>query len=110
VRLDCCGGSVAKEENYHSTKKWLIRDDNIWSTDYEIPEFKTVDIEVSIQKKSQILRYSDKINSISNKQEHEPFEIGCESEADVIEEFVAEISKIDPDFIFTEDGDSFTFP
>jgi hypothetical protein len=50
VRLDCCGGSVAKEENYHSTKKWLIRDDNIWSTDYEIPEFKTVDIEVSIQK------------------------------------------------------------
>jgi hypothetical protein len=50
VRLDCCGGSVAKEENYHSTKKWLIRDDNIWSTDYEIPESKTVDIEVSIQK------------------------------------------------------------
>ena len=95
-------------ENYHSTKKWLIRDDNIWSTDYEIPEFKTVDIEVSIQKKSQIL--VDKINSISNKQEHESFEIGCESEVDVIEEFVAEISKIDPDFIFTEDGDSFTFP
>ena len=62
------------------------------------------------KKKSQILRYSDKINSISNKQEHESFEIGCESEADVIEEFVAEISKIDPDFIFTEDGDSFTFP
>jgi DNA polymerase elongation subunit (family B) len=106
------GGSVAKGEknDRHSIRRWEIRDDNIWSTDYEIPNFKTVHIEVNLQKESKIPRYSDRINSISIKHSSESFEIECESEADVIEEFVDEISKMDPDFIFTEDGDSFTFP
>ncbi|HEY7080012.1 MAG TPA: 3'-5' exonuclease, partial [Nitrososphaeraceae archaeon] len=106
------GGSVAKGEKNdgYSIRGWEIRDDNIWSTDYEIPNFKTVNIEVNLQKESKIPRYSDRINSISIKHASESFEIECESEADVIEEFVDEISKIDPDFIFTEDGDSFTFP
>ena len=112
VRLDDNGGSPAEgdENDDRSVKKWIIRDDHIWSTDYEIPNFKTVHVEVNLDKESKIPRYSDRIHSISIKQEHESFEIESESEADVIEEFVAEISKIDPDFIFTEDGDSFTFP
>src|SRR6185437_5708065 len=98
------------ENDDHSVKRWVIRDDNIWSTDYEIPEFTTTHIEVNLQKESKIPRYSDRINSISIKQKHESFEIESESEAGIIEEFVAEILKIDPDFIFSEDGDSFTFP
>jgi len=111
VRSDGNGSIDNEEENDdHSVKRWVIRDDNIWSTDYEIPEFTTTHIEVNLQKESKIPRYSDRINSISIKQKHESFEIESESEAGIIEEFVAEILKIDPDFIFSEDGDSFTFP
>lgn len=110
VRLDGSGSVAKGEENHRSVKRWIIRDDNIWSTDYEIPSFRTVHIEVNLRKDSKIPRYSDRINSISIKHARESFEIESESEADVIEEFVTEILKIDPDFIFTEDGDSFTFP
>ena len=33
-----------------------------------------------------------------------------DSEEQILNRLEAEISRIDPDFIFTEDGDSFTFP
>jgi DNA polymerase-2 len=121
IRLDGYSGgrcsddgsdSVVKGEKNdgHSIKRLEIRDDSIWSTDYETPNFKAVHIEVNLQKESKIPKYSDRINSISIKHASESFKIECGSEADLIKEFVAEISKIDPDFIFTEDGDSFTFP
>jgi DNA polymerase-2 len=105
---DGSDSTVKGKEN--PIKRWEIREDSIWSTDYETPNFKTVDIEVNLQKESKLPKYSDRINSISIKHASESFEIESKSEADVIKEFVVEISKIDPDFIFTEDGDSFTFP
>ena len=37
-------------------------------------------------------------------------EIDPDSEEQILDGLEAEISRIDPDFIFTEDGDSFTFP
>jgi DNA polymerase-2 len=69
-----------------------------------------------------IPRYTDRIRSIRIKQEqhyhqhhhqqqdYDIIEIQSESEADIIENLIKVVKKIDPDFIFTEDGDSFTFP
>jgi len=37
-------------------------------------------------------------------------EIESDSEEQILDALEAEISRIDPDFVFTEDGDSFTFP
>src|SRR6476660_1159812 len=58
VRLDDNGGSSAEgdENDDRSVKKWIIRDDHIWSTDYEIPNFKTVHVEVNLEKESNRIR------------------------------------------------------
>src|ERR687888_1234042 len=91
---------------------WVNKDD-VWSTDYCLPEFKIVHIKVNIKKEQKLPRYSDRIQSLSVKQEeweHSAFEIYNESEYDIIKALEREVARINPDFIFTEDGDSFTFP
>ena len=80
---------------------------------------------LNLRKEAKIPRYTYKIDSIYIKQEQqqvggegkeheeqvcESFEIQSKSEAEVIQELIKTTRNIDPDFIFTEDGDSFTFP
>ena len=117
----------------------IVNKDNIWSTDYTVPRFRTALIKVNIKKDSKggrnnsnsnnnkIIRYSDAIKSIlisiGNDDNNNQFnngsnniihnrniEIDSDSEEQKLNALEAEISRIDPDFIFTEDGDSFTFP
>ena len=91
---------------------WNIKEDNdVWSIDYQIPHFKIIHLDVELNKEGKIPKYTDRIASISIKQNGgEDIEIRNESEQDTIDELRSEVAKIDPDFIFTEDGDSFTFP
>ena len=103
---------------HHGSKlSWVLKD-NVWSTDYKVPDFRSIYLKVKLRKERKIQRYSDRISSIilskNNKQDEgfsQSIEIESESEVDIIEELKTEITKkIDPDFIFTDDGDSFTFP
>jgi len=88
--------------------------DDVCSTDYKLPIFKSIHLTINLKKEGKIPKPIDRINSISVQlptNENENVEIQKESEADTIQELVNEINKtIDPDFIFTNDGDSFTFP
>jgi DNA polymerase elongation subunit (family B) len=115
------------ENHGHLRKlKWIMKD-SVLSPDYKLPAFRTIHIRLDIRKEGKIPKYSDRIHSISitpqqvereGKQEEEeattddePFEIQGESEANILCQFLEDITrKIDPDFIFTTDGDSFTFP
>jgi DNA polymerase elongation subunit (family B) len=105
---------VINEDGYSQKLKWIVKEnEDVWSTDYKIPDLKTIHMTVNIKKEGRIPRYSDKIQSITIKQQdNENIEIRCNdaSEADTVKELETEISNIDPDYIFTEDGDSFTFP
>ena len=106
---------VVDDNNNHLKKlNWLIEDDSVWSTDYQIPSFKIIHLDIKLKKESRegakIPRYSDRISSISIKQKEEIIQIENESEQDIIDKLVSEVAKINPDIIFTEDGDSFTFP
>lgn len=97
----------------HSKLRWINKDD-VWSLDYKMPDFRTIHLNLNPKKeRGKIPRYTDRIDSILIIQQegHESFEIQSQSEADVIEELVTEVTKkIEPDFIFTNNGDSFTFP
>jgi DNA polymerase-2 len=112
----------------HSKKlKWIMKD-SVLSPDYKMPTFRTIHISLDIRKEGKIPRYSDRINSIlitpqqvgregKDKEKEEEttdngsFEIRSESEADILCQLLEHIiKKIDPDFIFTTNGDSFTFP
>lgn len=99
-------------QNSNKSKLDWKNKDSVWSTDYKVPEFKILHVKVNQEKTSAIPKYSDKIGSITitYRQGSKSFEIESESEADLINDFKREVAMIDPDFIFTEDGDSFTFP
>jgi DNA polymerase, archaea type len=110
--------ALCEVDNHCSKLRWLNKD-SVWSTDYKIPDFRTIHLTVNLRKEAKIPKCSDRIDSISVKQEQqlgeeeqagESFEIQSKSEADIIQELIKVTKKIDPDFIFTEDGDSFTFP
>ncbi|HEV2877900.1 MAG TPA: hypothetical protein VGW09_11550, partial [Nitrososphaeraceae archaeon] len=85
--------------------------DNVLSTDYWIPDFKSVHLTINLKKGGKIAKLGDRISSIVIQLPNERIEIQKESEADTIEELMYEVNKkIDPDFVFTDDGDSITFP
>ena len=90
----------------------FILQDSVTSTDYHIPDFKSMYLTINLNKKEgKIAKPTDRLSSIQIQLPDEYIEIQKESEADTIKELVSEVSKkIDPDFIFTDDGDSFTFP
>jgi DNA polymerase elongation subunit (family B) len=118
----------------------IVNRDNIWNTDYIVPQFRTVLIRVNTKKDSNScysdtnnnrdIRYSNAIKSIlisigndeNNDNQYNQggndninirnrnIKIDYDSEKQILNAVEDEISRIDPDFIFTEDGDSFTFP
>ncbi len=89
---------------------WHLND-SVWSTNYKIPAFKTIHLKINTRKGG-IPKYTDKIRSIiiTLARDSETIEIQNESETDMINELTEEVSKFDPDFILTDNGDSFDFP
>ena len=84
---------------------WVSNDD-IESTDYDIPDLKMVHVSVNPKKQSKIAKFTDKIDSISV----DDIIIQSNDESSTILEFVKTIQDLDPDFIITDNGDSFDFP
>lgn len=91
---------------------WQLRD-NVWATDYELPQFNNVHITVFPKVAQGIIpRYTDKIDHIELQKylDNEKILINADSESDMIYKLMNQMKKIDADFVLTDDGDSFTFP
>ncbi|MGC2563820.1 MAG: DNA polymerase domain-containing protein [Nitrososphaeraceae archaeon] len=85
--------------------------DNVCATDYWVPDFKSVHLTINLKKEGKIAKPGDMISSIVIQLPNERIEIQKESEVSTIQELMEDLNtKIDPDFVFTDDGDSFTFP
>jgi DNA polymerase-2 len=85
----------------------------VWSTEYELPLFNNIHLKVYPKvNEGKIPRFTDSIASVSihNYDRIEDTIHIQGSEIDILYQLVKEIEKINPDFILTEDGDSFTFP
>jgi len=94
----------------NSQLKWKI-DDDVWSTNYRLPDFKKIHVDIYPRKEGKIARLSDRLDSISIKRENDStYDIKLQSEADMISECVSAVTKFNPDFVFTENGDSFGLP
>jgi DNA polymerase, archaea type len=104
----------------NSVLHWEAKNDGIWSTDYRIPYFKKIHIKLNFPK-GKIIKLEDELNSISivqyndtnsidNKNKIDIVDLSDKSEKKLLKELLRIVQDIDPDFIFTEDGDSFTFP
>jgi len=104
----------------NSVLLWEAKNDGIQSTDYHLPYFKKIHIKLNFPK-GKIIKLEDELNSISivqyndtnsidNKNKIDIIDLSDKSEKKLLKELLRIVQHIDPDFIFTEDGDSFTFP
>jgi DNA polymerase elongation subunit (family B) len=93
--------------------RWSCKDDDVWSIDYTLPEFKTIHLSIKPRKQDcKLPKFTDKIDSISirNGNEEKIIEIDGTDEAQILFSLTEMMSALDPDFVFTEAGDSFGFP
>ena len=91
---------------------WDVRD-NVWSTNYKLPQFENVHLRV-FPKVAQgtIPRYTDRIDRIEIQKyyDNETIRIEEDSESDILYKLMRQMANINADFVLTDDGDSFTFP
>lgn len=96
--------------NNNGKLNWQVYND-LLETDYELPAFTIATLDVSLKQESRLPRFTDKINTISIKIDNETIiAIQRQSEQDSLADLMREIKKIDPDFIFTTNGDKFVLP
>ena len=92
--------------------EWDVTD-NVWSTDYELPQFENVHLKV-FPKAAQgtIPRYSDEIGCIEIQKylNNDIIRIEEDSESDILINLMSQVANTNADFILTDNGDSFTFP
>jgi DNA polymerase elongation subunit (family B) len=88
---------------------WEINND-LELANYEVPDFKVANLDVAIKQEQRLPSFTDKIDTISIKVGNDAIEIRKQSEEDALAELMTEVAHLDPDFIFTVDGDEFVFP
>jgi DNA polymerase-2 len=89
---------------------WDIQDD-IWSCQYAVPGLRSLEIDVAIKKSGKMAKVSDPIESIGLKGgDGAASRIEGGSEQDKILCLVEQVAKLDPDLVFTSDGDAFVLP
>jgi len=92
--------------------QWNIRDD-VWRTDYELPQFDNIHLRVYPKVLQGIIpKYTDEVGHIEI-QKYSNNEIICieeNSETDILQRLMKTVACANPDFVLTDDGDSFMFP
>jgi DNA polymerase, archaea type len=92
-----------------SELKWKIND-STWSTDYNLPDFRKIKIKVnSATESGRIPTFTDEIESVIIKYEADEIIIDG-NEKEILSQLMRQVREINPDFIFTDDGDTFIFP
>jgi DNA polymerase-2 len=92
-----------------SELKWNI-DDSTWSTDYKLPDFRKIKLEVnSATESGRIPKFTDEVESIIIKYKADEI-ILYGNEKEILCQLMKQVREINPDFIFTDDGDTFIFP
>lgn len=102
---------LAKCTVYNTSGKllWQIQND-LKETDYDLPDFTIAHLDVSLQQQGRLPKFTDKIHAITLKVDSETITIQRQSEIEALDELMYEVAKIDPDFVFTIDGDEFVLP
>ena len=88
---------------------WELKDD-VWAYDYVLPPLRKVKLDVEVAKQGKLPKPTDRIESISLESDNGKITIDGKSEADKILGLVRAVRDADPDFILTDDGDTFLFP
>ncbi len=88
---------------------WKL-DDDAGEYDYYVPTFTKMKIDVLTSKQGKIARVTDSIKEIRVDKDGEKIAVDGGSEVDKILELVSIVRSADPDFVITDDGDTFLLP
>lgn len=100
------------ENNLYPLGRYQITNDewnelsDINETDYKLSDFKKTKLKVYAKTKQSIPKFTDEIKKI----QIDDITIQSDSESQMILDCVKMIQKIDPDFIITDNGDTWDFP
>lgn len=86
--------------------KRFILEDKQWAIDYEFPSYRTVSLDVKRKNKDRIGSFTNQLESIVV----DDMVIEEENEADTLLSAVKHIQQVDPDVIYTANGDGVLFP
>jgi len=92
-----------------SRLEWNLHDD-VWAYDYVVPNLRKVKLDVEITKEGKLARFTDRIRAITLESDEDVVTIDGGSEAEKLLGLVETIKHADPDFVLTNDGDTFLFP
>ena len=96
-------------EQHGDRLKWELKDD-VWAYEYALPKLRKVELEVEVAKQGKLPKPADRIKSIALKSDGGTIVVDEGSEADTLLGLVKAVREADPDFILTNDGDTFLFP
>lgn len=85
--------------------QWKVLDD-IESPCYAVPDLRTIKLDVRLKKQGALPKFTDTLAAVRLDDR----EITGDSEMEILKGLEIEVEKLDPDIIFTEEGDSFVFP
>ena len=90
----------------YKIEKYCMPQSKIEETNYKLPMFTKINLQVNAKTKRKIPQFEDKLKSIQINDTT----LESESEEQIILDCVKMIKDIDPDFIITKNGDSWDFP
>jgi DNA polymerase elongation subunit (family B) len=84
--------------------------DSVASTDYAIPPFRVMKLNVEVAKTNKIAEFNDPIGTILVNQDQKEILIESGDETEKLQQLVKVVKELDPDFLVTSGGDSHLFP
>lgn len=89
---------------------WELLDD-VWACQYAVPDLRSVDIEVEVSRSGRMAKVSDPMGAVTLRGgDGSVSRMDGGNEGDKILGLVEEVRRLDPDLIFTSDGDAFVLP
>jgi len=101
-------GYVKLTSDYHGIH-WKLND-SLESTDYEIPPLREITLSVKIQKKERLPTTTEPIETIAITSKNETYSSSGYDEQQKLLWLVETLKMLDPDVIYTANGDDFLLP
>ena len=89
--------------------RWRMLE-RVEDTEYEVPHLESVELDVVVAREGGIAKMSDPIEKITVRHGDETVVFDGGGEADKLLSLVGVIQEIDPEIIYTKNGDGFVFP
>ncbi len=101
--------ALCEVEQKDGRLRWGLEDD-VWAYEYGVPGLRKLKLEVEVAKEGRLPRLTDRLGAVTLESDDGNVAIDGTDEADKLMGLVRAVEDVDPDFVLTNDGDTFLFP